>query len=50
MSTGLVYDPKRKLIWLAHGAGRAGEVFVLRPDAAAGEVTPVAGRKWNHGE
>ena len=41
-STGMVYDPKRKLVWLVHGARKAGEVFVLRFDASKAEVKPVS--------
>ncbi len=41
VSTGMVYDPKRKLVWLVHGAGKAGEMFVMRFDAASADPRPI---------
>ena len=43
VSTGLGYDPKRRLVWLVQAGPEAGEVFVLRFDAAKADVRPVGG-------
>jgi len=41
VSTGLAYDPKRRLVWLVSAGPMAGDVFVLRFDAATADVKAV---------
>jgi len=38
VSTGLAYDPKRRLVWLVSAGPMAGDIFVLRFDAATADV------------